>query len=426
MKSRSRISVQQTQRLTLTTGLTTSIRILRADAQGLSRYLEEQAAENPQLVLGRQTPGEWLPRWRDAMTRSFGGGGGGGEQPEVEAAGPSLVAHASDAIGTLRLGPRDARIAEALVEALEPSGWLGRTLPQIAARAGATVPEVETVLHRVQTHIEPTGLFARTLAECLRLQAAEAEELDAGLEAVLARLDLVAAGDLARVAREARLTEAEVRGKLAVIRGFDPKPGAQFQACAAPVREPDLMARKGDAGWEISLNRSALPSMSLADAKGKGRAEARALIRLVEGRNATLLTVGREILMRQAAALEEGTCALVPMTMAEVAEALGLHQSTISRIVAGTAVDTPMGTWWLRALFTQSVTPNGLSAAALRDRLAQLVAEEPDTAPLTDDALAAALSAGGNPVARRTVAKYRGILGLPPAHRRKRKAEARL
>lgn len=423
MKSRSRISVQQTQRLTLTTGLATSIRILRADAEGLTQYLEEQAAENPQLVLGKQTPGEWLPRWRDAMVRGLGGGGG--EQPEVEAAGPSLIAHVAEAIGTLRLGPREARIADALIEALEPTGWLGRPLPAIAAQAGASVTETEAVLVRIQAHVEPSGLFARSLAECLRLQAAEAEVLDAGLDAVLARLDLVGAGDLARVARETGLTEAEVRRKIAVIRGFDPKPGARFEACAAPVREPDLMARKGDAGWEISLNRSALPSLSLAEAKGKGRAEARALIRLVEGRNATLLTVGREILMRQAAALENGTGALVPMTMAEVAEALGLHQSTISRIVAGTAVDTPKGTWWLRALFSQSVTQGGLSAAALRDRLTRLVAEEPADAPLTDDALAAALSAEGSPVARRTVAKYRGVLGLPPAHRRKRKPEAR-
>ncbi|WP_431301056.1 RNA polymerase factor sigma-54 [Tabrizicola sp. BL-A-41-H6] len=423
MKSRSRISVQQTQRLTLTTGLATSIRILRADAEGLTQYLEEQAAENPQLVLGKQTPGEWLPRWRDAMLRGIGGGGG--EQPEVEAAGPSLIAHVSDAIGTLRLGPREARIADALIEALEPTGWLGRPLPAIAAQAGASVPDTEAVLVRIQAHVEPSGLFARSLADCLRLQAAEAEVLDAGLDAVLARLDLVAAGDLARVARETGLTEAEVRRKIAVIRGFDPKPGARFEACAAPVREPDLMARKGDAGWEISLNRSALPSLSLADTKGKGRAEARALIRLVEGRNATLLTVGREILMRQAAALESGTGALVPMTMAEVAEALGLHQSTISRIVAGTAVDTPKGTWWLRALFSQSVTRGGPSAAALRDRLTRLVADEPADAPLSDDALAAALSAEGSPVARRTVAKYRGMLGLHPAHRRKRKPEVR-
>ncbi len=411
MKSRNRITVQQTQRLSLTTGLATSIRILRADAAGLSRYLEEQAAENPQLVLGQQASGEWLPRWRDALGLS---GGAGGEMPETAAAGPSLVTHVLNLIAALRLPLREAALAEAFVEALEPTGWLGKPLAAIAARVGATPAEAERMLLRLQRQMEPTGLFARSLLECLRLQADEAGELDDAMAGVLARLDLVARGDFARIGRELGLSELQIRRKIMIIRGFDPKPGAGFQTCAAPVREPDLMAQKGEAGWEISLNRSALPSLSLAEVKAKGRAEARALIRLVEGRNATLLTVGREILMRQAAALESGVGALVPMTMAEIAEAVGMHQSTISRVVAGASVDTPKGTWWLRALFTQSVTDDGPSAAALRETLARMVAAENPARPLTDQALAAALS-----VARRTVAKYRGMLGLPPANRRK-------
>lgn len=419
MRSRSRITVQQTQRLSLNTGLATAIRILRADAAGLSRYLEEQAAENPHLVLGQAPAGEWLPRWGDALLRNAGAGHG--DAPEVEAAGPSLVAHVMQTVDALRLPPREARIAETLVESLEPTGWLGRPLAALAGQAGASLPEVQAVLKRIQRRIEPAGLFAQSLVDCLRLQAAEAGVLDASMHGVLMRLDLVAAGNFTRIAQELDLTELEVRRILMVIRGFDPKPGARFQACAAPVREPDLVARKGDSGWEISLNRSALPSLSLAEVKGKGRAEARALIRLVEGRNATLLTVGREILMRQAAALDAGIAALVPMTMAEVAEAAGLHQSTVSRVVAGAAVDTPMGTWWLRALFSQSVTENGPSAAALRETLARLIASEDPTQPLSDEALQAALSTLGSPVARRTVAKYRGMLGLPPAHRRRKR-----
>lgn len=417
MKARNRITVQQSQRLALTTGLAVSIRILRADAAGLSRYLEEQAAENPQLVLSPQMPGEWLPRWRDALARS--GAFGGGEMPETAAAGPSLVAHVIEAIAGMGLKGRQAVLAEALVEALEPTGWLGRPLAEIAARAGATLAEAEAVLARVQRQVEPTGLFARSLEECLRLQAEDAGELDDGMAGVLARLGLVAQGNLARISRELGLGEAEVRGKIAILRGFDPKPGSGFQSCAAPVREPDLMAQKGEAGWEISLNRSSLPSLSLAEAKGKGRAAAKALIRLVEGRNATLLTIGREILMRQAAALEAGVGALVPMTMAEIAESVGMHQSTVSRVVAGASVDTPKGTWWLRALFSQSVTENGPSSTALRERMASLVAAEDPVRPLSDAALAEALSAAGGAVARRTVAKYRGMLGLPPANRRK-------
>jgi RNA polymerase sigma-54 factor len=416
MKSRNRITIEQSQRLSLTMGLATSIRILRADAAGLSRYLEEQAAENPQLVLKRQVTGEWLPRWADAFARHPGGM----DLPEPEAAGPSLIAHVSDAMAAMNLSPPEARIAEALAEALEPTGWLGRPLAAIARQVGVPEAEAKALLRKVQDRIEPAGLFAQSLVDCLRLQAEDAGQLDAAMAGVLMRLDLVASGDIARIARELAVEEGEVRQKIAQLRQYDPKPGSHYVACAAPVREPDLIAEKGSSGWEISLNRSALPTLSLAEVKGKGRAEARALIRMVEGRNATLLTVGREILMRQAMALEQGVGALVPMTMAEVAEALNLHKSTISRVVAGTSVDTPKGTWWLRALFSKSLTADGAPAAALRERLSRLIAAEEQKSPLSDEALAEALSATGSPIARRTVAKYRGILGLPPAHRRRK------
>lgn len=414
MKARNRISVHQTQRMALTTGLATSIRILRADAEGLSRYLEEAAAENPQIVLTRPQVQEWLPRWKSAF-------GFDGDRPEQEAAGPSLVSHVLGMIETLRLTPADARIALALAEALEPTGWIGRALPSIAGQLGVGVPAVESVLDRLQARAEPTGLFARNLAECLRLQAEEAGEYDAPMAALLSRLDLLAKGEIERIAREAGLDLPDLRQAFGRLRSYDPKPGAGFEVSAAPVREPDLIAEKAAAGWIVSLNRSALPSVSVAEGRAKGRAEARALIRMIEGRNATLLSVGQDILARQTAALDAGLGALVPMTMAEVAHALGLHEGTISRVVAGTAVDTPRGTWWLRALFTKAAREGGPAAGALRDRLAKLVADEDPDAPLSDDALATALAEGGAPIARRTVAKYRTMLNLPPAHRRRRR-----
>ena len=152
--------------------------------------------------------------------------------------------------------------------------------------------------------------------------------------------------------------------------------------------------------------------------------------RSVVARNSTLLRVGQEILRRQSGALEDGPGALLAMRMADLAEALDLHVSTISRVVAGTAVDTPRGTWWLRALFSRAVGQAAAawepgapppSTAALRDRLAGLVAGEDATAPLSDAALAAVLRAEGLPLARRTVAKYRAMLHIPPAHRRRRR-----
>lgn len=412
MKSRNRITIEQTQRLTLTTSLATSMKILRSDAEGLSRYLEEQAAENPSLLISRPIATDWTPRWTSAF-------GQGAPLPEPAAAAPSLVSHAMALVDRLRLQGRDARVAETLVEALEPSGWLGRPIATIAQATGATLREVEAILTRLQAEADPTGLFARSLAECLRLQAAEAEDLDPAMAAVLDRLDLVGRGEIDRLARETGLEVATVRTRIAKLRGYDPKPGARFEPLAAPVREPDLVAVRGPQGWTLALNRSALPALSVSDGKGGGRAAARELIRQIENRNATLLTVGQEILSRQEAALNEGSGALVPMTMAEVALAVGLHQSTVSRVVAGTSVDTPQGTWWLRALFTGAPREGGPAAGALRDRLARLVAAEDPAFPLTDEALAQALGDGGAPIARRTVAKYRAALKLPPAHRRR-------
>ncbi|WP_395540913.1 RNA polymerase sigma-54 factor [Neotabrizicola sp. sgz301269] len=423
MKSRPRITIAQTQRLSLNTALATSIRVLRADAAGLTQFLEEQAAENPTLVLGAAPPPDWLPRWGQALRALRGGGAQDLDPDEIVIAGaaPSLAAHVGHAIAALRLPPRAQRIADQLALALEPSGWLGLPLARIAAETGASDEEIEAVLLRLQ-ELEPTGIFARDLAECLRLQAAEAGHLDTIMAGVLERLPLVAQGALGRLSRDLGCTADEVAQCIRRLRGYDPKPGARFQGGAAPIAVPDLVATRGGEGWQVALNRSALPTVTLAGPKGPERAAAAALIRMIEGRNATLLAVAREVLRRQEAVLEAGIGAVVPMTMADVAEALGLHQSTVSRVVAGAAVDTPGGTFWLRALFSPAVRQDGPAGAALRDALARMVAAEDPTQPLSDADLAQALAGAGAPLARRTVAKYRGILGIAPAHARRRRA----
>ncbi len=324
-------------------------------------------------------------------------------------------------IAGLRLSAEEARLAQHLVEALEPTGWLGRGLAAIAAEAGVPLRALEAVLVRLQ-RLEPAGLFARNLAECLRLQAADEGWLDPVAAGVLERLPQVAAGETARIAQALGVAEEAVLQVVRRLRRLDPKPGARFAPCAAPVREPDLVVTRTAAGWEVALNRSALPSLRIA--AGATPAETRAaqaLVRLLEGRNATLLRVATEILTRQAAALDHGPGALQPMTMAEVAAAVGLAQSTVSRVVAGAAIDTPRGTWWLRALFSQAIRGQGPSAASLREALGRMVAAENPAEPLTDEALSRALAGAGAPVARRTVAKYRESLGIPPAHRRRRR-----
>ena len=421
MKSRQRLSVTQTQSLSLTTGLLASIKMLRTDAAGLTRYLEEHAAENPYLALDRPVVVDWLPRWTGAL-------GMGGERPAEDrdqAPAPSLIAHVMAEADRLFPGGRARQIALVLAEAVEPSGWLGVPLPVLAAQAKASMAEATAVLHRLQG-IEPTGLFAQNLAECLRLQAREAGVMDAVFGVMLDNLDVLARGDFARLAKVCGVAEGEILTRLRAIRAMDPKPGAQFAQGAAPVREPDLIAKRGPNGWEVALNRSALPAVRL-DKPASGVRDpatktawsaAQSVARMVAARNTTLLAVGAEVMRRQVAALDHGIGAISPLTMGDVALALDLHESTVSRVVAGTSIDTPRGTWWLKALFSGSMGGD-VSAATLRDRLARLVAGENRAKPMSDDALATALSQGGADIARRTVAKYRDALNIPPAFRRK-------
>ncbi|MFT4151616.1 MAG: RNA polymerase sigma-54 factor [Paracoccaceae bacterium] len=411
MSGRSRVTIQQTQRLALNGSLQTSIRLLRADAEGLTRFLEEQAAETPALRLDpppERAPGEWLPRWHAAFAAP--------EAADVAGPDASLLAHVMEKSTRLLRNPRERQIALVLAESLEPSGWLGRPLPDIAAEAAAPLPEVMDVLDRLQK-IDPPGLFARNLSDCLRLQAVETGRMDATLAVMLDHLDLVARADFARLARLAGTDEGEIATRLRLIRSFDPKPGAQFAPLSAShLREPDLVVRRGPSGWDIALNHSSLPAIRV-EGGGAEATTARAIAAMVRRRNATLLAVGVEILRRQTTALTEGRDHLVPMTMASVAEAIGLHESTVSRVVAGTAADTPRGTIWLRGLFSAAVGDS--SGAALRERLARLVADEDPAQPLDDAELARRLAPAGN-LARRTVAKYRADLSIPTAAARRR------
>jgi RNA polymerase sigma-54 factor len=425
MRERPSIRLTQTQRLALNASLQASIQVLRADAAGLTRYLEEQAAENPHLKLGpAPEPQEWLPRWTGVFAPQALGG------LELSNPAPSLTAHVLAQVEALGLSGHELRIAVALVEALEPSGWLGESLADLARGLRVALREVEAMLVRLQG-LEPAGLFARNLAECLRLQAQEAGVLTPVMAQVLENLALLASSDLARLARLVQVDEAEVRACLREIRGMNPKPGAEFLVDSpAFQRAPDLLVRAEGEGWSIALNRSSLPTLRIeaeaevgAEAAAGALAQARAVERAVEARNSTLLMVGREVVQRQQEALRQGQVALAPMTMADLAEALGCHESTISRVVAGTSLDTPHGTWWLREMFSPALGGKGaplVAGAALRARLGRLIGEEARDRPLSDEALALALArVTGVSLARRTIAKYRETLGIPPAHRRK-------
>lgn len=429
--ARQAVRLSLTQKLQLNGALSNSIRVLRFDASGLSRYLEEQAAENPYLSLAPPPldPAHWLPRWTTAFAAQNMGQPGNydiGDLLQTPAMG--LIAHVTREIDRIGFAAGDQDIAYALMQALEPAGWLGRPLLVIAAEAGFDQTDGERVLAALQT-MEPTGIFARSLAECLQLQAIETETLDPVMACVLDHLDLLANGQIARLAAMCAVPETDIMARLRIIRSFNPKPGTQFGQDAAPVREPDLAVTRGPTGWLISLNRSALPDVHVTQtpnhdttAPANALSAAREVQRSVANRNQTLLRIAQDVLKRQEQVLTCGLEALQPMTMQDIATSLDLHVSTVSRAVAGVSIDAPRGTVWLRALFTAALAgETGPAAGALRAKLLRLIRDEDRQHPFSDQALSEALSTAHAPIARRTVAKYRGLLAIPPAHRRKRR-----
>lgn len=408
----------QSQRQTLGIRQMQAIAMLHLTNEGLTEELVRRAAGNPFLRLHFPAP---APMGNEEAAQPDGG----------------LYDHVLPQMRLILPAPADQPLAAALVEALDGNGWLDRPLAQIAVQAGVPLNRAEAVLARLQQGIEPTGLFARDLADCLRLQAAEQGVLTPALQAVLDHLPLVASGGSIAVARVAGLDPAAVAASLALIRRMNPRPGLAFGGSTAPTRAPDVIVRRAGDGWQVALNRATLPAVTIGatDAAHPAlralRAEAEWLANVVERRNRTVLAVSRAVLAHQQAFLAQGPVALVALSRTTVASWLGLHDSTVGRVARELLVETPHGLRSLCSLFDagpQAGRDGGAPAwAAVRLRLGQLIAAEDPCSPISDAALATLLSREGKALARRTVAKFRDEMGIPPcALRRARPPHAGL
>lgn len=384
-----------------------ALQLAHLDGAGLRAHLRRAARRNPALRL------TWPA----------------GQAPDtLPAQGPGLADHAMVQARLLLNDSADLRIAEALVDALAPSGWLAADPADIAAAIPAPLADVLRVLGRLQ-QAEPTGLFARNLAECLSLQATEAGHDDAILQTMLDRLDSFDGADVGRWADRLGLPQDAVRHRLDRLRRLDPRPGAAF-APADPVRVPDVSVVPSDGGgWCASLNDSATPAVTVA-APPAGRAggaahdrDARRLAEALALRNGLLLATAGAVAQAQSAFLHHGPRHLRALSRAQLARRLGCHASTISRLCKGLLVQTPRGLLGMEAFFgagpNAADAENALSSIAIQSRLRRLIDRERPGAPLTDAALAAALGRDGVPVARRTVAKYRTAMGIAAAHARR-------
>ena len=353
----------------------------------------------------------------------------------------SLYAHCLDFINNLRLSNFEFIIAQRILEELEPTGWLTEDLCAIAKELNCKPEQIEHILSKLQ-EIEPAGLFARNLKECLILQAKDSEAYCKNLSIVLDNLHLMASGKFDLLKRRSGCSDEEIAAVFKKIKSFDPKPGLKFEHFGAPIREPDLRVFEKEDGWSIELNNSTLPDVKIEkeyaqDLRKKVRdkndrdfirdkvTEAKWLAKAIEKRNETMLKVGSEIIKRQTAFLEKGAQYIQPMVLKDIADAVAMHESTISRVTTGSLIQTPRGTMELKAFFSVGIQQDGqtetTSATSIKFKIKKLIEKEDPHAPISDDLIVSTLAKDGIAVARRTVAKYRKLENIPSSFARKRR-----
>jgi len=341
--------------------------------------------------------------------------------------------------------PRARLIASHLISLLDEAGYLMGATDQIADQIGCAHDEVESVIGRLQS-LEPTGVFARDLGECLALQLKERDRFDPAMAALIDNLDLVAKRDFAGLKRLCGVDGEDLTDMLAELKRLTPKPALAFSSEAAMPVTPDVFVRADSAGgWVVELNNDTLPRVLVdrsyyAEIGARARTEddrayiseqfqsANWLVRALDQRANTILKVSTEIVRQQDGFLRHGIQHLKPLVLRDIAEKIEMHESTVSRVTTNKFIATPRGIFELKYFFTAAISASDggcdLSAEAVRHRIKALVEAEPADKVLSDDAIVTALRADGVDIARRTVAKYREAMKIPSSVERRRAKNA--
>ncbi|MEM1345236.1 MAG: RNA polymerase factor sigma-54 [Pseudomonadota bacterium] len=474
-----RLELRQSQQLVMTPQLQQAIKLLTLSNVELGAYVAEEVQRNPLLVAEDGTataeappppepeppaadtrvteadPGlaaetfdtgtenlydsaraDQAPQESRPLSAGSSAGIGAGEAlPDLESRlseAPTLRAHLLAQIGQMRAEDTVRTLALTIVEALDEDGWLR---VDVAAETEAEAATFAVALALVQ-RCEPTGVGARSLAECLALQLAERDRLDPAMQALLDRLDLIGRGDLERLRRHCGVDAADMAEMLAELRALDPRPGAAFSTEEPASIVPDvLLFRTREGGWRVELNAETLPRVLIDRAYAAElsasedtraflatcRDNANWLIRSLDQRARTILRVATEIVVQQDGFFREGEAGLRPLSLRMVADAIGMHESTVSRVTANKYIATERGVFELKYFFTNAVgSGEGTSAESVRARIRRMIAAETAAAVLSDDRIVEILQHDGIDIARRTVAKYRKSLGIASSVERRR------
>ncbi|MBB3764860.1 RNA polymerase factor sigma-54 [Sphingomicrobium lutaoense] len=470
-----RLDIRQTQSLVMTQQLQQAIKLLALSSVEVEQVIAEELAKNPLLEVERGDrdeepaapevePGD--PDQVDSVEH-FGEGDEAldwdaeaaaretdslpdlpmGEAAEafdfdrLEYKPHSLSEHLLDQLaGTPgRLG----QIAETIVNELRETGYLETPLREIASAFSVEIEEAEKALELVQS-LDPPGVGARSLAECLALQAKAADRYDPAMARLIDNLDYLAKGRMADLKRICRVDEEDLADMVRELRSYDPKPGCQFSERPAEDVVPDVFVRESGKGWSVELNQAALPRLLVnreyhADLKAGASdkqskawladhlASANWLVKALDQRAQTIVRTVIEIVKQQEGFFREGVAALKPLTLAKVAEAIEMHESTVSRVTSNKYLLCERGLYELKYFFGSGVASadgeEGAAAEAVKAAIKQLIDNEEKI--LSDDALVKLLKEQGFDLARRTVAKYREAMGIGSSvqRRRQRKME---
>ena len=463
------LQLRLSQHLAMTPRLQQAIRLLQLSTMELHTEVQDALDSNLMLELDEDdasVPGSEaevvpadIPRelpvdsvWEDIYDSSpVASIGSNGEFGEIDPAAhraqtESLKDRLLWQTSVMRLGDTDRVIATALIDAVDDDGYLTLTLEDIRhsldpGRREVTLERMEAVLRQVQS-LEPPGVAARNLEECLAIQLrqlpADTEWRDAALTLVTGHLHMLASRSFGQLMTTLGLARDELQSVIALIRSLSPRPGAAIESSEPEYVIPDVIVRRENGAWKVELNPDAFPRLRInsryanlirrADNSADNHTlkshlqEARWFIKSLVNRGETLLKTATCIVERQRAFLEHGEEAMKPMVLADVAETIGMHESTISRVTTRKYMHTPRGVFELKYFFSSHVgTVNGAEASstAIRAVLRKLIASENPARPLSDQKLKDILSEQGIRIARRTVAKYRESMAIPSSTERR-------
>lgn len=471
------LTLKLSQHLALTPQLQQSIRLLQLSTLELNQEIEQALQDNPLLERIESEAPTFAKGAEDALAHLDGAAeeptralpeaewsSGAGEWPvtargqrdgededveagELAAASTTLRDHLTEQLALSQLPAAEKARVAFLIEALDDDGYLATPLeelvevipPEIAGEPEERQENLAIALKHLQS-LDPPGVGARDPRECLLLQLANLPDTPARrLASLLVRdhLESLAARDFARLKKALGCDDEALRSAQGLIRSLNPRPGSAFSPCETRYVAPDVIVRKVGGKWTALLNHDAIPRLRInryyADLIRKSRAdgganlagqlqEAKWLIKNVEQRCETILRVSQAIVDRQRAFFDHGEVAMRPLTLREIAEAVGLHESTISRVTTQKYLASPRGIFELKYFFGSHVATDSGGAAsstAIRALIKQLVSAENGQKPLSDAKIAEILAAQGIKVARRTVAKYRESLNIPPVSQRK-------